>query len=202
MKRLALLPLLLLATAAYNADETREKDPERYVIDRSHTQLTFVVRHMLVTNVRGKFNTFEGEILLDQQDVTKSSVQVTIETASVDTDHERRDADLRGEDFFAADRFPTLKFVSKRIEQDGEGLVLVGDLTMRDVTKEVEIPFDLVGPVETGQGQKRIGIEGALTVNRFDWGLKWDRKIESGGLVVAEDVKIELNIEAATPRQR
>jgi polyisoprenoid-binding protein YceI len=202
MKLLALLPLLLLATAAFNADETREKDPERYVIDRSHTQLTFVVRHMLVTNVRGKFNTFEGEILLDQQDVTKSSVQVTIETASVDTDHERRDADLRGEDFFAADRFPTLKFVSKRIEQDGEGLVLVGDLTMRDVTKEVEIPFDLVGPVETGQGQKRIGIEGALTVNRFDWGLKWDRKIESGGLVVAEDVKIELNIEAATPRQR
>jgi polyisoprenoid-binding protein YceI len=202
MKRLALLPLLLLATAAFNADETREKDPERYVIDRSHTQLTFVVRHMLVTNVRGKFNTFEGEILLDQQDITKSSVQVTIETASVDTDHERRDADLRGEDFFAADRFPTLKFVSKRIEQDGEGLVLVGDLTMRDVTKEVEIPFDLVGPVETGQGQKRIGIEGALTVNRFDWGLKWDRKIESGGLVVAEDVKIELNIEAATPRQR
>jgi polyisoprenoid-binding protein YceI len=202
MKLLALLPLLLLATAAFNADETREKDPERYVIDRSHTQLTFVVRHMLVTNVRGKFNTFEGEILLDQQDVTKSSVQVTIETASVDTDHERRDADLRGEDFFAADRFPTLKFLSKRIEQDGEGLVLVGDLTMRDVTKEVEIPFDLVGPVETGQGQKRIGIEGALTVNRFDWGLKWDRKIESGGLVVAEDVKIELNIEAATPRQR
>lgn len=202
MKLLALLPLLLLATAAFNADETREKDPERYVIDRSHTQLTFVVRHMLVTNVRGKFNTFEGEILLDQQDITKSSVQVTIETASVDTDHERRDADLRGEDFFAADRFPTLKFVSKRIEQDGEGLVLVGDLTMRDVTKEVEIPFDLVGPVETGQGQKRIGIEGALTVNRFDWGLKWDRKIESGGLVVAEDVKIELNIEAATPRQR
>jgi polyisoprenoid-binding protein YceI len=120
----------------------------------------------------------------------------------VDTDHERRDADLRGEDFFAADRFPTIKFVSKRIEQDGEGVVLVGDLTMRDVTKEVEIPFDLVGPVETGQGQKRIGIEGALTVNRFDWGLKWDRKIESGGLVVAEDVKIELNIEAATPRQR
>jgi polyisoprenoid-binding protein YceI len=202
MKRLALLPLLLLATAAFNADETREKDPERYVIDRSHTQLTFVVRHMLVTNVRGKFNTFEGEILLDQQDITKSSVQVTIETASVDTDHERRDADLRGEDFFAADRFPTIKFVSKRIEQDGEGVVLVGDLTMRDVTKEVEIPFDLVGPVETGQGQKRIGIEGALTVNRFDWGLKWDRKIESGGLVVAEDVKIELNIEAATPRQR
>ena len=202
MKRMALLPLLVLATAAFNPADAGEEEPERYVIDRSHTQLTFVVRHMLVTNVRGKFNSFEGEILLDEQDVTTSSVQVTIETASVDTDHERRDADLRGEDFFATDRFPTITFVSKRVEQAGEGLVLIGDLTMRDITKEVEIPFDLVGPVETGQGQRRIGIEGSLTVNRFDWGLKWDRKIESGGLVVAENVKIELNIEAATPRQR
>lgn len=212
MRRLLMIPALVVAGAAFQpvppvSDPIRTEpvmrtaEPVRYAIDRSHTNLEFVVKHMLVSNVRGRFNTFEGEILLDEQDITKSSVNVTIDAASVDTGNERRDADLRSANFFETDRFPQITFVSKRVEHAGESYELVGDLTMRDVTKEVRIPFTLAGPVETGNGQKRIGIEGRLDVNRFDWGLMWDRKIETGGLVVAEDVRLELNIEAATPRQ-
>lgn len=199
MKRLLLIPVLVVAASAFQPG-ARATDPVRYVIDRSHTNLEFVVRHMLVSNVRGRFNEFEGEVLLDEQDITKSAVNVTIDATSVDTNNERRDADLRSPNFFETDRFPQITFVSKRIEREGESYALVGDLTMRDITREVHIPFTLVGPIDTGNGQKRVGIEGRLTVNRFDWGLKWDRTIETGGLVVAEDVRIELNIEAATPR--
>ena len=211
MKRLLLISALVVAGAGFRPvtpvsapgaahEETRAADPVRYAFDRSHTNLEFVVRHMLVTNVRGKFNEFEGEVLLDEQDLTKSSVTVTINTASVDTDNERRDADLRSANFFETDRFPQITFVSKRVEQGGESHVLIGDLTIRDVTREVSIPFTLAGPVDTGNGQKRIGIEGTLRVNRFEWGLMWDSRIETGGLVVGEEVRIELNIAAATPR--
>lgn len=201
MKRLWVLPALAVASAAFRP-ATESAEPVRYVIDRSHTNLEFVVKHMLVSNVRGKFNTFEGHILLDEQDITNSTVTVTIDATSVDTDNERRDADLRSPNFFETERYPEIRFVSKRVERGGEEHVLVGDLTMKDVTKEVRIPFTLAGPVEVGGGQKRIGIEGRLTVNRFDWGLLWDRRIETGGLVVGEEVRIELNIEAATPRER
>lgn len=199
MTKLSWMPALALLASAFSwAPET---DPTRYVLDRSHTTLGFSARHMLVTNVRGKFNDFSGEILLDEQNIENSSVQVTIRTASIDTDHERRDTHLRSDDFFNAELYPEITFVSKRVIDTGEGLMLVGDLTIRDNTREVTIPFELTGPVDTGQGQKRIGIAAELRVNRFDWGLKWDRAIETGGLVVSEEVTLELNIAAATPRQ-
>lgn len=194
--------VLALQPAAVQSDPMSGPEPVRYVFDRSHTQLGFVARHMLVTNVRGAFGEFEGEILLDEQNLANSSVTVTIQAASVDSGNERRDADLRSPNFFEVERFPTITFVSTRVETGGEQHVLIGDLTIRDVTKEVRIPFELTGPVETAPGQKRIGIEGRLTVNRFEWGLMWDRKIETGGLVVAEEVRLELNVEAVTPRQR
>ena len=187
---------LLLAATTMLVTASTPVDADRYVIDKAHTYVGFTVRHMMVTNVRGKFNKFDGEILLDPNDITKSSANFTIETASVDTDHERRDKHLRSDDFFNAEKYPTLTFRSKRVIRKGNDLSLVGDLTIRDVTREVVIPFELTGPVKAGD-RKRIGVEARLTINRFDYGLKYNRMAEAT-VVVAPEVKVELNVEAAT----
>ena len=191
-----LMPVVLVAaTLQAGADPTTTRVPVRYVFDTSHTYIGFNARHFGVTNVKGNFGTFTGHIMFDEEDVTRSSVEVTIETASVDTDNERRDNHLRSADFFAADSFPQIRFVSKRVEHAGDGLVVTGDLTMRGITREVRIPFELAGPVSTGNGQKRLGVEGALRINRFDYGLNWNNVVENIG-VVADTVRIELQIEA------
>lgn len=174
---------------------------ERFEIDASHSHVGFSVRHLAITNVRGNFQRFSGHIMLNEQDITKSTVNVTVEAASIDTDNDRRDADLRGAEFFETAKYPSLTFVGKRIERAGDELVLVGDLTMRGVTKEVRFPFELIGPVTSANGQKRLGAEATLRINRFDYGLKWNTLREAVP-VVGDEVKIELNIEAVTPRQR
>jgi len=168
---------------------------EKYEIDPSHSNVTFTVRHMVVAKVSGGFKEFSGAILYDEKDITKSSVNVTIKTASINTQNERRDNHLRSEDFFNAAKDSVITFVSKKVEKRGEGFVAVGDLTMRGVTKPVELPFTILGKIEDARG-KRIGIEAALTVDRFDYGVKWDRTIESGGLVVSKEVNINLTVEA------
>jgi polyisoprenoid-binding protein YceI len=171
---------------------------ERYEIDRAHSRIGFATKHYGVATVRGHFNQFDGHIVLDPDDITKSTVRVTINTASIDTDNQRRDADLRGDGFFNTDQFPTIVFDGRRVERDGEQLVMVGDLTMRDVTREIRIPFELNGPVALG-GRMRLGAEARVTINRKDYGLTWNRIVE-GVNVVADDVVLELAIEAATAR--
>jgi polyisoprenoid-binding protein YceI len=188
---------ILLSTVALSA--SAPMPVERYSFDTSHTYVGFVVRHLGVSNVKGKFNKFDGEILLDDTDITKSSVRVTIDAASIDTENERRDNHLRSADFFEAAKFPNLTFVSKRVEKKGSQLQVTGDLTIRDVTREVTIPFALNGPLKSSNGQKRIGAEGSLVINRFDYGLKWNRMTEAVQ-VVAPEVRIELSVEATTPR--
>ena len=189
---LAIVTVSLTASAPWTV--------EQYNLDPSQTQISFVVRHLGVTDVRGKFNKFDGDIFFDESDITKSAVRVVIETASLDTDNERRDKHLRSEDFFEVAKFPAMTFVSKRIEQQNGKLVLHGDLTIRDVTREVAIPFELTGPVKMASGQKRLGAEGQLTINRFDYGLKYNKFAEAIA-VVAPEVRIELNVAALTPRQ-
>jgi len=169
--------------------------PERYEIDPAHTYIGFTAKHMLVMNVRGRFNRFSGHITLDPQDITKSSADVTIEAASIDTGNERRDEHLRSADFFEAEKYPTIRFVSRRVEKQAESLTLVGDLIIRDVTREVAIPFELTSPVAAAN-RKSIGVEASLRINRFDYGLTWNRTIETGGLVVGEEIRIDLKVEA------
>ena len=188
-----------LAVSAITLTAAARLEVERYELDRSHTNIGFVVRHLGVSNVRGKFNKFDGEILLDTEDITKSSVRVTIDVASIDTDNERRDNHLRSEDFFEVARFPGITFVGKRVEKMGQQLVVHGDLTIRDVTRQVAIPFELSGPVNVGRGQKKLGAEGSITINRFDYGLKWNRMTEAVA-VVGPEVRIDLQVEAQTPR--
>jgi len=169
---------------------------QTYVIDPVHSYVGFSARHMLVTRVRGKFNRFEGLIQYDPANIEQSTVDVTIEVESVDTDNGRRDDHLRSSDFFEASSYPTITFQGTGVGREGEQLFLVGDLTIKETTREVRIPFELAGPVEV-QGQERLGAEAEIEVNRFDWGLTWDRAIETGGLVVSEDVTLELSVEAA-----
>lgn len=196
MKRVS-AAAVLFSTLALSA--SAPLDADRYALDASHTHIGFSVRHLGVSNVKGKFNKFEGEIILDESDITKSAVRVTIDAASIDTNNDRRDNDLRSENFFEVAKFPTAAFVSTRVEKKGAELQVTGDLTIRDVTREVVIPFTLSGPLKSANGQKRLGAEGSLVINRFDYGLKWNRMTEAVA-VVAPEVRIELSVEAATPR--
>lgn len=168
-----------------------------YTIDPTHSGIDFKVRHMVVTNVSGTFDEFQGQIHYDPENVTGSAVEVTIQAASINTRHDERDEHLRSPDFLAVEQFPTIVFKSKSIRETDDGFVAVGELTIRDVTRTVEIPFEVYGPVTNPWGQEVMGATGNITINRMDYGARWNKAIEAGGVVVGEDVKIELNVEAA-----
>lgn len=168
-----------------------------YRIDTAHTHVGFTVRHLMVSNVRGKFNEFSGTIRLDEQDLTSATADVVIKAASIDTNNERRDNHLRSADFFDVERFPEIRFTGSGVERTEEGLVLVGELTMKDVTRPVRLPFELAGPVPAGQGRQRIGAEASLTIDRHTYGLTWNTLADAGPVVGAE-VRIELALEAVT----
>ena len=168
---------------------------DAYKLDKSHTTVGFKVRHLVISNVRGEFTDYDATILLDENDITKSSMQGTIKAASVNTNHEKRDKHLRNPDFFDADQYPDITFQSKRIEKNGDSYVMVGDFTMRGVTKEIQLPFTLTGPI-MHRNKTRIGFEAELVINRQDYGMQYNKLADTGGLVVSNKVTIELNGEA------
>jgi polyisoprenoid-binding protein YceI len=170
---------------------------DAYQIDLTHSGVEFKVRHMLVTNVKGEFDEFEGTVHYDADNIENSRVEVVIQAASINTQNEKRDNHLKSPDFLAVEEHPTIRFTSTSVEKRGQTLIAVGDLTIRGVTKQVEIPFEIAGPVTSPWGQQVIGIEGRLAINRMDFGANWNKAIEAGGFVVDEEVKIELNIEAS-----
>jgi polyisoprenoid-binding protein YceI len=180
-----LLAVVAIAGSALAADE--------YKIDPNHSSVNFSVTHMMVSTVNGRFNTFEGKILYDDKDVTKSSVNVTIKTASVNTDNTSRDNDLRSAGFFDADKFPEITFQSKSVEKKGSDYVAHGTLAIKGVAKDVDLPFQLKGPVDAGKMGKVMGAHASLTVNRQDFG------VSKGGGMVGNEVKIDLNVEAHLP---
>ncbi len=174
---------------------------EKYEIDPTHSNISFTVRHMVIAKVSGGFKDFSGTILYDENDITKSSVNVTIKAASINTQNDRRDNHLRSDDFLNAAADSVITFVSKKITKNKDGFVALGDLTIRNVTKQVELPFKILGKIEDSRG-KRLGIEAGLTIDRFDYGVKWDRTIETGGLVVSREVDINLTVEAISRKQQ
>lgn len=190
---------LIVAAAAMLLTAAAPPQAEKYTIDADDTYIGFAVRHLMVTTVRGKFKSFSGEINLDEKDITNSSARITIEAASLSTDNERRDTHLRSDDFLNAARYPTITFVGKRVEKSGDRMVLIGDLTIRDVTRPVSIPFQMTGPVTLPGGKKQVGIEAEFTINRFDYNLKYNR-FQEAVQVVAPEVRIVLNVAAASPR--
>jgi polyisoprenoid-binding protein YceI len=158
-----------------------------YEIDAAHSSVSFKVGH-LVGNVRGQFDKFSGTVDYDEKNIEASKVNVQIEAASINTGNADRDKHLRGEDFFDIAKYPDITFVSKRADAQK----LVGDLTMHGVTKEIEIPYTMGGLVKDPWGKQRLGGSGALTIDRRDFGIKYDPT----GLTIKNDVKIELEIEA------
>lgn len=168
-----------------------------YALDVTHTRLGFSVRHAMVTTVRGQFGEFAGTAHLDTADPAGSSVSLTIQVASVDTGTADRDGHLRSPDFFDADAFPTMSFTSTSVERDEDGVWQVtGDLTIKDATHTVTIPFEEVGSARDPFGNVRVGFEGGTTINRKDWGLTWNAALETGGVLVSEKVKLEFDISA------
>jgi polyisoprenoid-binding protein YceI len=179
--------MALLAVRSFGADE--------YLIDNAHTQIGFKVKHMVVATVQGKFNEFSGTVFYDEKDVTKSSVQGTVKVASINTDNPKRDEHLRSADFFDAANFPEITFKSKKIVKQGDGLVAIGDMTIRGVTKEIKVPFTINGKLVDPWGKTRVGLDATATINRQDFGVSWNKALDNGGVVVSNEVKIEINAE-------
>jgi polyisoprenoid-binding protein YceI len=156
----------------------------------------FTVRHLIISEVTGKFKDFDVTLKAAEENFSDASVQAVITTASIDTENENRDNHLRSDDFFNAEQFPEMTFVSTSMKKISDTeYVLSGDLTIRNVTKPVTFNVTYLGMIEAGQFGTRTGWKATTTVNRFDYNLKWDRTIEAGGLVVGKDVTILLNLE-------
>ena len=168
---------------------------DAYVVDNAHAEVSFTVRHLVISKVRGKFDDFNAKLLIDTADITKSSMQGTIKVASINTNHEKRDKHLRNPDFFDADQYPDITFVSKRIEKNGDSYVMIGDFTMRGVTKEIALPFTVTEPI-VHRNKTRVGFGAELEINRQDYGISYNKVADTGGLVVSNEVKIEINGEA------
>jgi polyisoprenoid-binding protein YceI len=168
-----------------------------YVIDPAHTRIGFVARHAMVTKVRGAFNEFEGSAVVDGIDFTKSTGQLTIQAASIDTRNEQRDAHLRSNDFLAMEEFPQITFVATDLRQAGETtLELTGDLTIRGVTNSVTIPFEFEGAATDPYGNLRVGFEGSAVINRKDYGITWNAALETGGVLVSDKITLEFEVSA------
>ena len=169
---------------------------EQYAIDASHSTIGFSVPHMMISRVHGAFNEVDGTIAYDEADPANSAVSVTIKAASIDTRHDKRDAHLRNEDFFDVEKFPEITFQSTRIERDGEGYAAVGHLTLHGVTKEVRLPFRVLGTIQDPRGKTRLGIEAETVLNRRDYGILWNKAMDNGGGVIGDEVKVLLTLEA------
>ena len=165
-----------------------------YTIDISHSEILFQVRH-LVTKVRGRFDDFDGTITFDEGNPAASSVSVTIQSASIDTNEKDRDTHLRSADFFDVEKFPTLTFASKSVSGSGSSYSVVGDLTIHGTTREVTLPATFLGHAKDPWGNARVGFETELTVNRKDFGLNWNAALEAGGFLVGDEVKISLSVQ-------
>jgi len=166
-----------------------------FTIDPSHSSVGFVVRHAMITKVRGSFPDFSGSAHLDGANPEASKVEVRINTASVETRSADRDAHLRSGDFFDVETYPTMTFTSTDVKAVSDDTVhITGDLTIKDVTKPVTIPFSYSGAAVDPFGNTRVGWEGAVDINRKDWGLTWNAALEAGGVLVSEKVKLEFDI--------
>jgi polyisoprenoid-binding protein YceI len=168
---------------------------DKYVADKAHTTVGFTVKHMVIATVPGKFNDYSINFIFDAKDLKNSSVKTTIKTASIDTDDEKRDGHLRSPDFFDAEKHPEITFESSSIMKKGNDYIAKGTLTMRGVSKEVELPFKILGPVQDPWGNTKLGIEASLTVDRQEYGISWSKSLDTGGLVVSDDVNIKLDVE-------
>lgn len=195
MARFARALLIALALATTSAPLAAA---DTWVIDPAHTTSSFTVRHLMITNVTGVFEVTRGTIEYKLGDRSSVKADIAIETKTINTRNTRRDDHLRSNDFLNAERFPAITFKSRRVQNvRPDGFELVGDLTIRDVTREVVLKVEgPSAPIKDPQGNRRVGANASTTINRKDFGASWNRAIESGGVVVGDEVKITLEVQA------
>ena len=165
-------------------------------IDTAHSQIQFTVRHLMISKVRGSFEKFSGTVALDESAPANTTVDVQIETGSVYTREPQRDGHLRSPDFFNSEAFPLMTFKSKRVDVvDGHHAKLIGDLTIRDVTREVTLDAEYLGQAKSPWGTTSAGFTATTKINRKDWNLTWNQALETGGVLVGEEVEISIELE-------
>jgi len=190
MKKINLILTLLLFTAITVIAQTN------WSFDKAHSKIGFTVSHMVITDVDGKFNEYEGTVVTEGEDFEGAKVNFTIETNSINTDNERRDNHLRSDDFFAADEHPQITFVGKSMTKVSDNKYeLVGDLTIRGITKEIKLEATHNGTVQDPWGNTKAGFKLTGSLDRFEYGLKWNTAIEAGGLVVGKTVYLNIDIQ-------
>jgi polyisoprenoid-binding protein YceI len=184
---------VLTAAAAWQAAAATTT----WKIDPAHTAAQFAVKHLMISTVRGEFKAVTGTVTWDDQDVTKSKVDVTIDAKTVNTGEDARDKDLKSEKFFDVEKFPTITFTSKKVEAAGAGkLKVTGDLTIHGVTKEVVLEVEgPTAPVKDPWGNTRVAASATTKVNRQDYGVKWNANMDGGGVVVGDTVNITIDME-------
>jgi polyisoprenoid-binding protein YceI len=189
MTRRAVALAAVLTTSPAFGDET-------FTVDKGHSEVGFQIRHMM-TKVRGRFTDFEGRIVADRAKPETASVELTIQAASIDTANEARDKDLRGADFFDVEKYPTITFKSTRVKSRGKDAYdVTGTLTMRGVSKEVTLPVTFLGFMKNQRGTDTAGFETAVTLNRKDYGITWNRTLDAGGVLLGDEVAASINLEA------
>lgn len=180
---------LLTAVPTFAADT--------YVIDAVHSNIGFSIKHLTVSDVQGNFKTFSGSITLDAKDPTATQLEATIETKSINTQNEARDAHLRNADFFDADANPTITFKSTAVTSKGNTLTVAGELMIKGVTKPISLTLTISGPIKSPMsGDNVIGISGQTKINRQDFGVKWNKQMDQGGYILGDEVAVSINLEA------
>ena len=167
-----------------------------WVIDPTHTNLGFSARHAMVAKVRGNFGEFSGSFTIDGDNLAASTAEVTIQVASIDTKTADRDTHLKSPDFLDAETFPTITFVSTAVAAKGDDVVITGDLTIHGVTKSVDVAYEFIGISQDPWGQTKIGFEGSTKISRKEFGLTWNAALETGGVLVGDEIKLNLDVEA------
>ena len=167
-----------------------------WLVDPAHSNVEFAVKHLMISTVKGRFGDVKGTVTYNEANPKQSKVEIEIGVHSIDTRAEQRDAHLRSPDFFDTEKFPTMRFVSKRIDGDPTGeFKLIGDLTIRDQTHEVVLDAEFQGRNRDPWGGERMGFEAKGKINRRDYGLHWNQALEAGGFLVGDDLKITIEVE-------
>jgi len=168
-----------------------------YKIDGVHSSIGFAVKHLMISTTRGEFTDYTGEIQFEPENLSSFKADIVIEAKSINTRNESRDGHLMAADFFDVQQYPTLEFKGKQLTKNGDGYDLIGDLTIKAVTKEITIPVTIAGPIQRNDGEV-IGLSGEITINRQDYGVSFSKTMDKGGLMVDNNVKIIIEIEANT----
>ncbi|MDP2654043.1 MAG: YceI family protein [Candidatus Omnitrophota bacterium] len=187
---------VLLLSATIFCSQATARAADTYTVDKDHSSIGFSVSHLMISTVRGEFTDYQGTIVFDPADPATIQIDAVLQAASVNTRQEKRDEHLKTADFFDVANNPTITFKSKDVKKDGDQYLITGDLTIREVTKEIQLSAAIQGPVKTPFGAEAIGISAQTKINRQDFGVSWNKTMDEGGYVVGDEVLLDVRIEA------